>query len=209
MSASPPKRRCHRPLVRTMTPLPGRYSSGRNVRPWTALTPSISKKPSVTSDPVKISGSPAPVKSSDQGSIAATRSKLRTRSRQSRKSAGPTGTGRFPSSGSVCQSVTRRFGSGKRGGWRSTASTKEKMAVVAPIDSARVSTVAAVKPGCRRSSRKPWRTSRNPASRDAPQRDARTCSLVDSRPPSAASACRRASARGKPCAQRASISRAT
>ncbi len=31
------KRHCHRPSVRTMTPLPGRYFSGRNVRFWTAL----------------------------------------------------------------------------------------------------------------------------------------------------------------------------
>ena len=208
-SVSPPKRRCHRPCVNTMTLLPGRYSCDRNVRPRVAPAPRISKNPSETSDPENISGSPAPVKSSDHGSMAATRSKLRARSRQSRKFAGATSAARLPLSGSVCHSVTSRSGWGNGGGWRSTASTIEKMAVVAPIASVRVSTVAAVKPGCRISNRRPWRMSRNPSSREAPKRDARTCSLVWARPPRAASAWRRASAGGTPLAHRASISRST
>ena len=62
--------------------------------------------------------------------------------------------------GAVCQSPTRRSASGNGSGFRSTLLTTLKMAVLAPIPSARVTSVASVKAGVRSRRRAAYRTSR-------------------------------------------------
>ena len=62
--------------------------------------------------------------------------------------------------GAVCQRPTSRSGSGNGSGFSSTLSTTLKMAVLAPIPSASVTSVASVKAGVRSRRRAACRTSR-------------------------------------------------
>src|SRR5947207_13135206 len=67
-AGTPPKRRRQSPWPSTTTcSRPGCSSSGRNVRPLQADTPSVSKKSAETSRPRTRSGSPAPVRLASQG----------------------------------------------------------------------------------------------------------------------------------------------
>jgi hypothetical protein len=94
----------------------------------------------------------------------------------------------------------RRVSASGYGSGRSrTALTTLKIAVLALMPSASVSTATAAKPGFLRRMRTPWPTSRPNCSSQAPDRTARTCSFHDSTPPSSRRADRRAAADAMPC----------
>ena len=107
MSGSPPNRVFQKPCVITTTRrLPCLCSSGRNPRPMIGGIPIASKKPSVTCDPNRTSGSVPPVKSLEYGMTAAIAENDRARLRQSRKSAGATSSRPEGREAGRCRSVT-------------------------------------------------------------------------------------------------------
>ena len=61
--------------------------------------------------------------------------------------------------GGTCGTETSRSGCGKGRGFKRTALTTLKMAVLAPIPTASTMTAAAVKPGLLARPRRPWRMS--------------------------------------------------
>src|SRR5581483_3476058 len=107
------------------------------------------------------------------------------------------------------QTNTRRDGSRYGSGESSIARTTLKIALVAPMPSASVTTAAAAKPGDRRRPRSAYRASRSAVSIQEPMRTARTSSLTRARLPTSRRASRRADAGSTPAAVRRSVSRST
>ena len=83
----------------------------------------------------------------------------------------------------VSQTVTSRSGSRYGSGSSITVRTTLKIAEVAPMPRASVTSAAAVKPGARRSTRTPWRRSRSESSSSAGRNSSRVLSLTRSSPP--------------------------
>ena len=147
---SPPKRRCQSRWLRmTSCSRPGSVSSGRNRRPRAGCTPSIGSTSSVRRTAWMLSGSSVPVRFGVQLSAAPMLSNTVFCRRQSTKFAGATGL--LPRCSSTVSSPGARYGRGRR----STALTTLKIAVLAPMPSARASTAAAVKAGVRARARAP------------------------------------------------------
>ena len=126
-------------------------SEGRNVRPTIALTPSTSKIPAVTHWRGTVSArpsAPAMTMPPTPATNPPIRSNVRLRWSQSVRFSGET-----PSlgDGSVrSQIITRRSGSRNGSGRSSVASTSAKIALLAPMPSARVTVATSAKPGERR-----------------------------------------------------------
>ncbi len=158
-SGSPPNVRCQKPWASTTTPeRPGRCSSVANPRPRPTGMPSMSKSPSLTLAPRTSRGSPAPSSVKTPVAYASTASKVRLPSRTVMKSGAESAVYAVPSGYSVlttCRRSASRYGSGSR----RTPCTTLKMALVAPMPSASVSTATAVKPGARRRVRSAYATS--------------------------------------------------
>jgi hypothetical protein len=154
--ASPPNRRCQKSYASTTTSLRvWWFSASVNVRPSIGATPSSGKNSLVTfSTPTSSGSSPPPVRLARVDAIAAIRSNVRVRSVQRTKFAGLTVLVRFPVRGSVSQTTTRRSGAGYGNRSRSAALTIVKIAVLAPMPSARAITAIAVKAGVRNDSRR-------------------------------------------------------
>ena len=146
-SRAPPNSRCQNAYEITVTGSEPRVSSASmSVRPSTAGTPSVSKNDPLAHSPSTQCVSPPADRSNCEGPHAATPSK-RPASRCSHCQAGkprpmPPTTARRPGS---------RTGSGRS----MTLLMSEKMAVLAPMPSANVSTATSVNPGLRESRRTP------------------------------------------------------
>ena len=129
----------------------GRSSSGAKARPWTTGVPKSRKKSTDTCAQRSCSGTSPPVKFTRPFRNAATSWTTSVCWLQKANFAGdPPG---FLPCGETTWSHTIRSGSGNGAGVKNTVLTIEKMAVVAPMPSARAPTAASVKPGLRRSER--------------------------------------------------------
>ena len=148
---SPPKRRCQSRWLRmTSCSRPGSVSSGRNRRPRVGCTPSIGSTSSVRRTAWMLSGSSVPVRFGVQLSAAPMLSNTVFCRRQSTKFAGATGLlAAVQQHGELLRAA--RYGRGRR----RTALTTLKIAVLAPMPSARASTAAAVKAGVRARAARP------------------------------------------------------
>ncbi len=167
-------------------------------RPSTGWTPRIGNRSEETNSPETCSAAPWPVRLKLEGRWMAIPARVRLPSRQSRKFG--YGTDPLAKFGLLSWKVTRRSGSGYGSGSSSTPSMIENSAVLAPMPSARVSSATAVKPGLRRSTRAPCRTSATRSSnRDTP-RASRHSSFTRLTPPRSSRARRSASTRGSPAA---------
>ena len=129
----------------------------------------------------------SPLMLNDRKRIRAMRSKVRLWACQSKKFAGDTAKRVMPgnpSAGGTCQTNVSQSGSGYGSGRSSTALTTLKMAVLAPMPSARTRIAAIAKPGRLRRTRTAYRRSRPRVSRAGRPRRSRYRSLVGSMPPS-------------------------
>src|SRR5262245_1533929 len=147
------KRRRHSGSLRTaVAAAPGRLSSARSVRPSSGCMRSTRKYSGATTEPVRRSGSPDPLRSKAQlRSSSAISSKLWLCARQSTPSSRETSPSRVMK--------LSRSGSGNGSGRNTTASTTLKIAELAPTPSASVSSATAAKPGLLASWRSASRTS--------------------------------------------------
>ena len=129
-------------------------SSGSNVRPCIAGTPSTLKNPPVTCAPGNCSAAPRPVSANALALMVAISVKLRLSRRQSVKSGGET----LPPARSGARAVventcTSSSGAGNGSGRSSTARTALKMAAFPPMPTASVRIVIVANPGLRTSVR--------------------------------------------------------
>src|SRR5215208_7098910 len=144
--------------------LPTTLSSGRKPRPCSGATPSTEKKSGVMRATETRCGSAPPVRfTSPFGNVhtAAMPSNAFERVRQSSKSGYEAAPSARPWSGEVLHTMTSRSASRNGSGSSSTASMMEKIAALALIPSARVSTATAVSARRRRServARRSWET---------------------------------------------------
>ena len=146
-AASPPKRRCHRRWLMSATSLPGRSSSGVNVRPAAASTPTISNRRPDTDCMGTSSGGPGCPKVARNVEPTAASLMLRAASCQCRKFAGAATFSNRPRRALVSQTTTRRSGSRNGNVFSSTPSTTEYTSVVAPSARPRARTQATVTSG--------------------------------------------------------------
>ncbi len=146
MSLLPPKRDFHNWWLRITTRVPGLSSVAAKVRPNIGVARKTSNRFAVAMPASRWRGSPSPVSVNELLSYAATDSKAWVCDRKSEKSGKLSGRS-SPVRRSRPRSATSRWLSGKGSGWRITALTTLKIAVFAPMPSARVRTTIAVKPG--------------------------------------------------------------
>ncbi len=145
---SPPYSRCQAPKLSTITwlsPLRS-WSAGRSARPRAAGTPSVSKKPGVTYSVSSSEGVPSRVVTSPamwMAGHAPIDSTVRLWARQSSRSGSDAVPRVMFRAGYALHRRTSRPASAYGSGRRSTASTTENTAVLAPIPSASVATTMA------------------------------------------------------------------
>ena len=151
-AGSAPNFRRQTPSLSSTTCNPAGVSSAtEKSRPIAGFTPSVRKKLAATRIPLMRSASPLTIRVGAHERISVIWSKLWLRSRQSRNVVKPT----FPATpvGPRSPMSTSRSGSAYGSGRSSTAFRTLKIAVLAPIPSASVSSATAVKPGARSSRR--------------------------------------------------------
>ena len=145
-AGSPPKRDRQKPSLRTTEVGAAVSSAATNVRPAIGFTPRTSKKRGVTACPGTLSAAPsAAVSARGLCRKAAIDSKLRVRSLQSAKSAGLTEIRGVSFRRS--HTAISRSGAVNGSGRSSVASASAKIALLAPIPSASVSTATSANPG--------------------------------------------------------------
>ncbi len=144
-----PKRVLRSPSPRTRTgAAPGRSSSGVKARPSCGEVRSTSKNDAVTNAAWTRCGSSGPVKLACPSRYAATPSRVRLSSAQRKCSASDVGSSSSSDNpGATCLSITSRSESGTGSGRSTTPLTTVKMAMLAPIPTARVARATRVKPG--------------------------------------------------------------
>ena len=134
-------------------------SPSPNSRPWAACTPRARKRCSSTPAERTRSGRSPAVRLTSPVVYAPTAANDWLISRNSMYSGGETQNSVKPSPGNWVVRYISCSGAGYPSGRRITLLTMEKIAVLAPMPSASVSTATAVNPGARRSSRHEYRTS--------------------------------------------------
>ncbi len=145
-AGSAAKWRRHRPSLSTTAD--GSAAFEWNGSPSSGRAPSTSKKVDETLDPFTRSGSPEPVTVNDMWLMPAKPLKLVDCDRKSIIRPGPSGSMSPP--GRVFQRKTSRSGRGNGSGLMRAALMTLKIAVLAPIPSARVRIATKVNPGVRR-----------------------------------------------------------
>src|SRR5262245_20907703 len=207
MAGSLPSRVVHSWWLMTATLSFRLTSSGRNPRPRLGRTPRTSKNSPVTRRPASGTGPSGVSMKNDRPTAAADVAKTPDCC-QSVKSGYDAMVRIVP--GASRTAMARRSAAAKGSGSMSTALTTLKMAVLAPIPSASVSTATVVNPRCLASIRTPNRRSCQSmsvasAARDWPRRQQATCHAGAGAPrPGATSAahpaCARPEPNGRPCA---------
>jgi hypothetical protein len=138
---------------------PGFSSSTEKPRPSAGRTPSIGNRSAVTALPAIFCGSPTPVRLKLTELTADIPSNECVCVFQSMKLAGAGVFFGNPRRDASSHNITSRSGAANGSGLRSTALTRLKMAVFAPMPSASVNTAMTVNPGRFNSMRKPKRMS--------------------------------------------------
>ena len=151
---SDPYFRFHNPsVIITVGLAPSRSSSAEKLRPKRGFIPRISKKPAEIISPCRCSGSPCPERLNPVERYAAMELKLRFIRRQSSKFGYEIDP--FLKFGISVNKETICSGCGYGSGLSNTPFTTEKIAVFAPIPSARVKMAIRAKPGDLASMRAP------------------------------------------------------
>src|SRR6266850_2804214 len=194
---SAPKRRCQRPSLIIITRgAPDPCSTFSNNRPNCGFVPRMPRKLAVTIPSLTCSGSPSPVSAPLCAQIAPRSSKRRLLWRRV-SSSGPDD-GARPSVPRTDQTIASRSALGNGKLCRRTECTAVKIAVLAPIPIASVSTATKVSPGRLPNMRMAKRTSSNQPSSSGRPPCSRYSSLVCSTPPNSRFAAWRAASGAMP-----------